>query len=49
MQTIRQVFTMPDGSDSEPVVTVREEGESLKDWRERANADLKAAMEAAYS
>ena len=47
-QKMSSTFTMPDGSDSTPVVTVRNTGEGLIAWRDRHLAALAEAYATAY-
>lgn len=47
-QTMKSTFTLPNGSESPPVETVRGESESLTAWRDRHVAALTAAWQAAW-
>lgn len=48
-QQVSSVFTMPDGSPSDPVVTVRNPGEGLDAFLNRHKEALRDAIAAAYS
>lgn len=48
-QTMKTTFTLPSGEESDPVVTTKNTGESLADWRARHVAAVTAAYELAWA
>lgn len=47
-QTFRATFTLPDGTESDPVIVVQGENETLTAWKARCIAEFEEAWNAAH-